>query len=78
MKRIENAEEITRKILSLNVSDNLRVRHMFDGSARIEVDEKLIAVKCNELMMATQEIAELGFQSVHVFPFRSGGIAVNK
>eukprot|EP01035_Chromulina_nebulosa_P017382 gene17382-22930_t len=77
MKRIELAEYMVRQIIKLDVSNNMRVRHMNDGSAQLELDKELIEMRLEVIHEAVEAIAGLGFKSVRIMPFRSGGISTN-
>lgn len=77
MTRIESAENIVRDYLKLDVMHNMRVRHLNDNAARIELDEEILHSRQDELALVSEHVANLGFKQVFIHPFKSGGIAVN-
>ncbi len=84
LQRIEKAETIVKMMLTqrnlLDESANIRVRHLKNGSAAIELDDFLLndlqnSAHVTTLSDMTAEIAELGYSSVQVRPFKSGAVA---
>ncbi len=73
LRRIEAAEEAIRRTFRLRVEHNLRVRHLMDDTAMIEVDEILLSSidlgQCRPALMA------LGFSDVRKRAFQTGGVA---
>ena len=76
--RIEAAETIVRSIITHDVVHNIRVRHLRDGGARIELDAELLDKSSNELPTLGDKIAELGFKYVKFDSFRSGSVAARQ
>ena len=80
LKRVEQAESLVKEALAsarpcLHAPNvNLRVRHLRDGSARIELDANTLAQAQQQEVLAEMggRIASLGFSSVGFAPFKSG------
>ena len=75
LERIELAEMIVREHVMLLVEHNLRVRHMPNGSARIELDHGGLDGRAEVLPLVAEKVAALGFSGVTFQPFRSGSVA---
>lgn len=83
LQRVERAEELVRMQLTahgvpLRDDHNLRVRHLPDDTARIELDSDLMAMQqtTDVLALLAQQIAEVeGFPKVVFKEFKSGGVA---
>ena len=73
--RIEAAETLVRQLINPSVEHNLRVRHMTDGGARIELDRTLLDVHADVLPVLADQVGTLGFSYVKFHPFRSGSLA---
>jgi PP-loop superfamily ATP-utilizing enzyme len=76
LRRIEQAEATVRHALVPDVHHNLRVRHMRDGSARVEMDTDLLVTRSELLPAVAQTLAGLGFRSVSFGEYRTGSVAV--
>ncbi len=83
LQRVERAEELVRMQLSaygvpLRDHHNLRVRHLPDDTARIELDSDLMTMQrtLDVLALLAQQVAEEeGFPKVVFKEFKSGGVA---
>ena len=80
LERVERAEIIVKAKLGeqnkLDEAANIRVRHLKNGSAAIELDDELLSeLDADTLGNMTAEIAQLGYASVQVRPFRSGAVS---
>jgi len=81
LRRVEQAELVVKEALaSANLHAphlNLRVRHLGDGSARIELDSNTLAQAQEQEVLneVGSRIATLGFPAVKFAPFRSGSNA---
>lgn len=75
LQNIERAEQMVALGLQLDVHHNLRVRHLKDGLARIEVDPDILHDKSHVLGALGADVAALGFRSVTFAEFRSGSVA---
>lgn len=80
LERVEKAEIIVKTVLSgqnmLDEAANIRVRHLKNGSAAIELDKVLLDdLNTDALGDMTAEIAQLGYSSVQVRPFKSGAVS---
>jgi uncharacterized protein (TIGR00268 family) len=86
LKRVEAAENIVKTKLAdkglWHESSNLRVRHLKNGNAAVELDgellQQLASSSDTSLLLSDMmvEIAELGYSgTVQVRPFRSGAVA---
>jgi uncharacterized protein len=76
--RIESAEREVKAFLSPGVEMNIRVRHMQDGSASIELDERLLEENQELLPDLAERVTVCGFSTVRFRPFRSGSLAAIK
>lgn len=76
LKRIETAEKTVKNALRpyIKVSHNIRVRHIKDNGARIELDPDLLN-KTETMETIAQELTKLGFQFVTFGEFKSGSLA---
>ncbi len=76
LHRIEAAEYAVRSAFSFAENVNLRVRHLPDGSAMVEIDDGLLEqvdlVRCGEMLTA------LGFRGVAKRAFRSGSVSADR
>jgi uncharacterized protein (TIGR00268 family) len=75
LERIELAELVVRELINPGVEHNLRVRHMPNGSARIELDRGVLEGRAEVLPVVAERVAGLGFSGVTFQPFRSGSVA---
>lgn len=75
LNRIEIAENIVRTLIQPEIQHNVRVRHMIDDSASVELDKDLLESKQYVLEIVAQEISKLGFNVVKFNVFRSGSVA---
>jgi len=78
LRRIEAAEKVVKSSLGplVHVSHNIRVRHMKDNGARIELDPDLLS-RPEAIAAVAEEVSRLGFSVVRFSEFRSGSLAVN-
>jgi len=74
LKRIEAAEKAVKGILDIKVSHNVRVRHMTNNGARVELDPDLLG-KSDQMEMVAMEVSKLGYSTVSFKPFVSGSLA---
>jgi uncharacterized protein (TIGR00268 family) len=72
LSRIERAEEYIRSLLGLAPENNLRVRHLNNDIARIEVDPRFIAGLTENLSSVERTFRALGFDEIRVQEFASG------
>lgn len=75
LRRIESAEILVRSVTNPQEHNNIRVRHLKSGAARIELDESLLNTNKNSLETLAPLLADLGFHSVEFGVFRSGSVA---
>ena len=75
LERIEAAENILRSIMNPSVEHNIRVRHMTDGGAVIQLDREVLDGQSDLLPSLADQIALLGFSYVKFDAFRSGSLA---
>ena len=75
LERIEAAENILRSIMNPSVQHNIRVRHMTDGGAVIQLDREVLDGQSDLLPSLADQIALLGFSYVKFDAFRSGSLA---
>jgi len=73
LRRIETAEEAVRRTYRIPTACNLRVRHLLDESAMIEVDEEYL--DNIDLGQCRPSLMRLGFTDVRKRPFRSGSVS---
>lgn len=71
--RIEVAEELLRSLFRLDARCNIRVRHMPDDSAMVEIDEARLAEL--DLALCRPPLLALGFAAVAKRAFRSGSVS---
>lgn len=83
LKRIEDAEDIVRNVLSKEIKPhhNIRVRHLRregDGGvgARVELDESLLIVDSYSQVLISEQLSNLGFTTVSFGQFKSGSVAI--
>jgi hypothetical protein len=74
LKRIEAAEKAVKGILDIKVSHNVRVRHMTNNGARVELDPDLLG-KTDQMEVVAMEVSKLGYSTVSFKPFISGSLA---
>lgn len=75
LERIEKAERHIRQALSLDPTNNMRVRLLANGRAMVEVEDKTLAEAKQSLKLWYPLFMELGFSSVDVRAFKSGSVA---
>ena len=75
LERIEAAETILRSVMNPSVEHNIRVRHMSDGGAVIQLDREVLDGQSDMLPSLADQIALLGFSYVKFDSFRSGSLA---
>mmetsp|Transcript_10848 Transcript_10848/g.26235 ORF Transcript_10848/g.26235 Transcript_10848/m.26235 type:complete len:324 (-) Transcript_10848:712-1683(-) len=75
LERIEKAERHVRQSLSLDLTNNLRVRLLAKGKAMVEVEDKALVDAKDSLKFWNPFFQELGFSSVDVRAFKSGSVA---
>ncbi|CAJ1938288.1 unnamed protein product [Cylindrotheca closterium] len=75
LERIEQAERHVRQSLSLDPTNNLRVRLLAKGKAMVEVEDKALIDAKDSLKLWNSFFRELGFSSVDVRAFKSGSVA---
>lgn len=77
LNRIEEAEILVRQILNPSVEQNIRVRHMEDGGAQIELDRDFLeSSRISSLLpFLSESIGVLGFTYIRFNPFKSGSVA---
>lgn len=79
LQNIEQAETLVRDLLMqknlLFSHNNMRVRHLKDGSARIELDDDILRNAEALLPSLAQSVAMLGYTGVHFKVFKSGSNA---
>jgi uncharacterized protein len=73
LRRIEAAERAVRSAFAIAESVNLRVRHLPDGSAMVEIDEPLLGQV--DLARCATILTALGFRGVAKRAFRSGSVS---
>lgn len=75
LERIERAESYVRQSMSLDPTNNLRVRLLAKGKAMVEVEGKILDTAKGSLERWYPFFQELGFSSVDVRAFKSGAVA---
>ena len=75
LARIEAAEEIVRAICGLDDQDNLRVRHLENRIACIEVDERLLTRVSAVFSDIRTRLIEKGYNDVLLRQFHSGSLS---
>ena len=75
LARVERAEALVRRLLRLEPRDNLRVRHLEGGVARIELDAACLARIDSVRGQVEEGLEDLGFERVTVSAFRSGSLS---
>ena len=80
LQKIEEAEEIVKKLLQkhISIATNLRVRHLRDGGARVEVDADVLDnISPDTLQLLSAELVEIGYDTVKFASFKTGSVSVN-
>jgi uncharacterized protein (TIGR00268 family) len=72
LSRVERAEEYIRGLLGLAPENNLRVRHLANDIARIEVDPQFIAGVTDHISSVERMFRAFGFDEIRVQEFASG------
>ena len=75
LARTERAESVVRRFLSLQPTDNLRVRTLEGDLAMIEVDAHRLGACTQALPAIRTSLTALGFYGVDLRPFRSGSLS---
>lgn len=75
LRRVEAAEQLVRRMVGLQPSDNLRVRHLEDDLATIELDEGPLARARALGPGLIDAVRALEYSRVTLRPFRSGALS---
>ena len=75
LARVEQAERLVRRALELPFQENLRVRALVDGSARIELDPAQWPRLDSMLPDLERVLLALGFRALHRDVFRTGTLS---
>lgn len=75
LRVVELAEEKVKLILQLHDYDNMRVRILGPGNARVELDESILEKSVSLLQELAETLGVLGLSTVHFQRFRSGSVA---
>ena len=73
--RIEEAEIIVKRLLQPSFRTNLRVRHLPDNGARIDLDSDVLDDAKYSLHLVAEAVSALGFKYVRFHPFKSGSMS---
>lgn len=72
LKRIGDVESIVRRILNLGLEHTLRVRHLDDGKARVEIERKFFPLSDRIQHRVKNMIRPLGYNDVSFAPYQRG------
>jgi uncharacterized protein len=75
VQRIGTVESKVRRILKLRMEDTLRVRHLGDRKARLEVDAGSFPVPVELKEQVKQAIKSFGYANLSFAPYRRGGVS---
>ena len=77
VQRIGELELKVHRILKLRMEDTLRVRHIGDQEARVEVSADLFPIQAR-LMEKVKDIVEsFGYRHISFAPYKRGGVSAN-